>query len=542
MGQVRYVQWPSCLPALVVAVSSPEDIYPKNFQFSHIKEQSPSELRDQLDFHLKYVKGIRVQGGPRLVLHVQPLRYISKLVDGSYAYVWENTMWYYPVELTMESMPVGHHVSLPLPQVLRDEFPVGGEVVCSLKAAYGAKGTVVGYGYDHHCPQGSALVSNLVYPISIPEDLISGLYQVEQFLPVRELCRSLQASARVLTRLLGNLKLKYSTSSGAGMYQLGLDLSNYKDQLHVEGWAQWNEQTNGYEYSRNVLPVLQQYKAQFPAFWQRLEQLQGGKIMRVEVLFPNLRNSMTELKRISLFISKQPSARLPWTPDGSVRCGNTQIGILSQYMRTIQRSSSADKYNVNPALMTPSFPCYIKPDYSERLHFDLGSSVINVNSQDLPSIPFAAFGIVVGVYTNDTVEVVFEGNSGGLKVVRTWNLININYPFFVKLRSESAAGDVAEVRAESRGKQVGRGRNTAGRYSVQRSALQTYVGAQTDERLHGRPAEEEKYGQHMRTVSEAVPTPADPTLFQLQPTAPEFVPTASPLTAPEAAAFSSPFS
>lgn len=541
MGQVRYVHWPSCLPALVVAVSSPDDIYPKNFQFSHIKEQNPLELREQLDFHLKYVKGIRVQGGPRLVLHVQPLRYIAKQVDGSYTYVWDNTLWYYPVELTMRTMPVGHHVSLPLPQVLRDEFQVGGEVVCSLKAAYGAKGTVTGYGYDHHCPQGSVLVSNLIYPISIPEDLISGLYQVEQFLPVRELCRSLQASARVLTRLLGNLKLKYSSSGAVGMYQLGLDLSNYRDQLHVEGWAQWNEQFHCYEYSRNVLPALQQYKTRFPAFWQRLELLQGAKITRMEVLFPDLRNSLTELKRISLFVSKLPSARLPWTPDGSVRCGNTQLGILSQYMRTVKRNVSTAEYHVNPALLTPSFPCYIKPDYSERLRFDLGCSVINVNSQDLPYIPFGAFGIVVGVYANDTVEVVFEGNPADSKVVRTWNLVNVNYPFFVKLRSESAAGDVTEGRAGSREKQVGRGKNTAGRYTVQRNTpAQSSSEARTDESLQKRQAEGNS-AQHMRTVSEAAPT-AHPTLFQLQPTALEFVPSASPLTAPEAAAFSSPFS
>jgi hypothetical protein len=527
----------------VVAVSSPEEIYPANFHFENIAEKDPLEIREQLDFTLKYMKGFRVQGGPRLLLHVQPLRYIAKLTDGSYSYVWEKTLWYFPVEMTIETLPVGNHVSLPLPLVLKDEFPIGEEVVCSLKAAYGAKGTVIGYGYDSHCPQGSAIVSNITQPICLPEDLVNGLHQVEPFVQSRELCRSLQVSNRVLSRLLGNLKLKYASSGGVGMYQLGFDLTNYKDALHVQGWARWSDLTNGYEYSRKVLPLLQEYKARFGKLWQRLEQLQGGKIARVEMLFPDQRNPLSELKRISLFTSKLPSARLPWTPDDSLRCGDIQLGILGQYMRSVRRSPSAERYHVNPALITSSSPCYIKPDYCEKVRFDLGCTVINQNSQDLPYVPFGALGIVVGLYPNDTVEVLFEGEQANTKVVRAWNLINVNYPFFVKLRNESAAGDVTEIRSEGPKRAQNPDKNTASRYIIrQNPPFKPVFHSQTDEMLQNHDSSQENSSQHLRTVSEAAPSKPQESAFKLDHTVPEFVPSSGEFTAPETAAFSSPFS
>lgn len=530
VGQVRYVHYPNYLPALVVAVSSPEATYPPDFHFDNILTQAPQELREQLDFHLKFIKGIKMKRGPRVLLHVQPLQYIAKHVDGSYSYVWAKALWYYPLELTTDVLPVGHHVGLPLPQVLKDEFRLGEEVVCGLKAAYGAKGTVVGYGFDNHCEQGSVTITNLLPPISLPHDLLSSLRHDLPFIQLRDISRDLQTSPRVLSRLLGNLKLKYSSNGSVGMYQLGLDLVKFKDWLHVEGWTRWNDRSNSYEYSREVVPLLQGYKQRFGGLWQRLEQLQSAKIARVEMLFPGVRNPLPELRRIAFFVSKLPTARLPWTPDGSMHCGAPQLQGLEQYMQTVQRTVTTQVYNANPALLISSLPPYIKPDHCERIRFEVGCAVVNLNSRDLPYVPFGAWGIVIGVFPNDCVEVLFEGHARkNTKIVRNWNLLNADFPFFVKLRTESAAGDTASRRMEPSRKPGHKPKNTAGRYSIQ------------VEKTTSKPHEKEEFKQkksagmqHFRTVSEAVPRKKEePPSFQLKPSAEEFVPTFAQLDSRE---------
>lgn len=512
---MAYVNYPCSTPARIVAIANRTEVIPAGFRLPAVTEDSedPAKLREEMDYAMKFCRGVGVDGGLEVLAYVQEMTHIAKLADGSYAYRWNATPSVFPLEMLSLERPAGHHTDLPTPQVLKDEFPVSEKVVLLGKEAYGASGVVSAYDSDMQCSQGAVTVSQ-VCTATIPPRVFFTMH-AERFREVREFARDVHAPFRVIKSAMGSIKVRYSQEGAIRVFQLGLNLFDFNENLHVEGWARWSQEANDYVYSMEAINAVILYRKHCGKLWNRLEQLAGTRHYTADLLFPDEKNPLEELMKASLFVSSLPCAKLPWTPGGSVRAPQPQIQDCCNRLRSLHRRFT-NPQTLNPALLIKSLPPYIRPDFDPP-ELAVGDPVVNLCDQDTQYVPLGALGVVVGVYSNGFAEVAFERSSaadtGRTRVVSAHSVVSLKTVKFTALRQEAAAGDQVPRKSAAKSER----KNVARRYLVSPAAS---IPLPTD-----------------------LPNPPDPgeltgpETFALSPFASEFVP-----KSPEGFSFSAPFS
>jgi len=455
---VTYVDFPNALPARIAAFSTPSQTLPRAFPLP----DSPDSIRSELYTYFLN-KGILI-GNCEVLVHVEPLDYMAKLQDGSYEYVWKGKTVEFPVEMIMMGGSRGSHLDLPGKREEREEFRVGERVVSLQQSAYGMSGVVVEY------RDGAVYVGEQVCPPVPPTPVGRNKQDSQRFYPLRELSRSLSVSKRTVTRFVENFKVKYCCEGIVSMFDFGLDLTSYNDYYHLEGWSRWNSDINEYEYCPDVLEELKLYKQQFSRLWNRMEELQGARIGRVELIFPDLTEPIEELRRISLFVSGLPSSQVQWTPYNSVRATLGQIAHIRDYMSRYRPSIVSTITPVNPAVLISSQSALIRPAFSGKFRFSIGDLVVNISDKEVPYVGFGKLGVVIGVFPHHYVEVIFQTDFGlnkdVTKVVRAEALINTNETFVVPIRKKAGEKPVGKVGEKAVGKAGGK--NWAAKMVVQK--------------------------------------------------------------------------
>lgn len=375
-----------------------------------------------------------------VLAHVLPMEYIAKTSEGGYEYVWSQkaVMCPWEVVFTGEEMR-GSKVELPRKREGKEEFEVGMRVVSVSQSAYGVSGVVAGYRDD-----GSVVMNELVHPPAHLPANCRVTHGEQRFYTARELSRALSVSQRTVKRFLGSFKVKHSSEGLVGMFGLGLDLYNSADWLHVEGWSQWEDRLNEYTYSPDVLEELKVYKSRFPHLWSKIEELQCAKIVRVELIFPDLTEPINELRRISLFLTKLPSSKIPWTPDLSSRLPANDILRISDFLLHTSEVPSHSPISVNPSTLIPCEKQPIRPIFTGKFRFNLGDIVVNITNKSVPYVDFGKIGVVVGLYRHGYVEIVCRAERNREKVVgkvvRMEDLVNVQEKVVVTLRKKGSGG------------------------------------------------------------------------------------------------------
>eukprot|EP01102_Stenamoeba_stenopodia_P006731 TRINITY_DN1874_c0_g1_i1.p1 TRINITY_DN1874_c0_g1~~TRINITY_DN1874_c0_g1_i1.p1 ORF type:complete len:1506 (-),score=344.16 TRINITY_DN1874_c0_g1_i1:134-4651(-) len=445
LGKQVFVEWPYHREATVVGVSCAKGkvtsvvttLYDETDRLTWDKE---IKLQDDAFLHKK---GIAL-GEIRFLLHIRPIEGMTQSNDGSIHKKYSVVEQAYPLQVAVFDVPNSYKDRRFLesgPVSLQNQFPLNSKALHVGKPNYGAIATVVGYNND------TIQVSIDPVPTEPTFGQRIAVQMQERYYSLDVVCRNLNISPRVLSKITGSLYLDPHGNTGLNIKFTG------KNQ-QVQGYARRVSKAARYdpsyiketwEFSEKAINVLKEYQTRFPEFFDALEEYSQADNLRATDVFPE--KPEQRVKEIQSWLQGLEINQAPLVPCGSQYLSAEAIAAVEREAEKFRslyddaRKSIVKDVTVSQLLKTNTDSIAISEttDLLRKQEFELGDRVMSLRNTGTP--PFGLRGTVVEV-VGSQITVVFDheffggtslgnrcSNLKGLGNLKETDLLNLSRPF-----------------------------------------------------------------------------------------------------------------
>eukprot|EP00743_Colponemidia_sp_Colp-15_P012377 GILK01014058.1.p1 GENE.GILK01014058.1~~GILK01014058.1.p1 ORF type:complete len:1454 (+),score=268.17 GILK01014058.1:274-4362(+) len=412
-------------------------------------------------------KGLDI-GPVRVLVHVLAVKDRVRNADGAWIKVYAEDE---------EVVPLQCIITAPVPQDKRyseepvsidEEFPLGSRVVYLGKPFHGCLGTIA------NNPAGNNPTTVCLNVEIYPEDgnFAQKIIQSrrENWMPMYIAAKQLSIPQMLVSKITGTMLIDVSkpnqNKERPPMVDIGLNLKAHGKRLQVIDFCRLVVDRDGRDQwvvSAACVKLVQSYISAFPLLFESLMKKENMETKDIHVcsLFDKekYQDPWNELENVSKWLSKQPCAKLPLVSCTSQALTKDTVEAIQQaadeYTQTVKQPRAVTfKFirDINPGVVfKPGTPIWTPPLAHIPPPFPrLGDRVMNIRNTG--PVPFGLRGTVIGMYPNDTAEVLFDEKFiGGSdlygrcqelrgRMVFASTLLNLSAPFVPKLRLSGPGG------------------------------------------------------------------------------------------------------
>lgn len=412
IGRSTYIHWPYLFEGIIVAVSDSQNVFRAHWLDNDVKirqNDGPEtgsgfqKLCTNMSHHYRKRYAVDI-GNVSVLLHVRPLKGLSRGTDGSVVKVYESnasTEVAYPLHMTVESLRHADTRFLEKPAIsVREEYKDGDKVFFLGSRGFGCPARVIGTASDTIAIE-LAFITDMAQEHAILQKLVQQRAQ-DSYFAAADVAKRLRISSLVLSKVTSSMMMMFHKQK----INIGLNLKFEAKSRKVLGYTRRTH--TGWEYSERAVRLVAEYQAKFPEIFRALAQPStDGEFITAEDIFRD--KAETRVKELRTWYKAHNIKDLEIVPLYAERLQKPIISTLESAVTLIAQRRAQHGAVKRQILRGLPREALLKPEQARfrvpEQEFQLGDRVINV--LDFGSIPLAAKGTVVGIGTN-SVDVVFD--------------------------------------------------------------------------------------------------------------------------------------
>lgn len=416
VGKRTFVDWPFLMEGLVTAVSDSLFKYEMGLvgntqriiQNPHSSEAQSKWRRNAAKIEHHYSKRFAViLGDVEIILHVRPLKGLTRLLDGSFVKEYEENPdkeVEQAVQLCVPEVAKEDNRYLEKPALpLHKEFPEKTKVFFLGEHAYGSPAAVVGSSSEQLAIEIAFFVNQAKENAAL-HNLVAQRTK-ESYYPAFVVSKKVGLSGLALSKMTSSILVDMPEGS---RLNIGLNLKFEAKSQKVLGYSR--KSASGWEFSDRAIELINEYKNMFPEVPQRFMAFPNEDTRSMEQFFGK-ESAKVRSAQLKQWIKEKGVRDLEAVPLFAEQLGQDAISTIEAFTDRLSQARAATQGGMVKRAIIKGIPrtALLKPAHApyrlQAQRFELGDRVLAV--ADTGNIPMSARGVVVGVNSN-SVEVVFD--------------------------------------------------------------------------------------------------------------------------------------